>query len=97
MRSIVFAPILFLLAASALARATVVAAVHGVVHNRQHRPVAGALVALQSVSSSFSLSASTATNGEFDMAEVPIGVYKLRVTASGFAAVTQIFTVALPF
>ena len=84
----------FLLAACAPAFATVFAAVHGVVHDPQHRPVAGAEVTLKAVDSGFILRAKTSAEGEFDLLQVPIGVYKLNIAASGFSTVEQQINVA---
>ena len=83
-----------LLAASLPAFATVFATVHGVVHDPQHRPIAGAAVALQAADSAFALHATTNADGEFDLPEAPIGVYRLTVTANGFADATETLTVA---
>ena len=73
-----------LLAASLPASATVFATVHGVVHDPQHRPIAGASVTLQAADSDFALHATTNADGEFELPEAPIGVYRLTVTAAGF-------------
>ncbi len=83
-----------LLAASLPASATVFATVHGVVHDPQHRPIAGASVTLHAADSDFVLRATTNTDGEFELPEAPIGVYRLTVTAAGFTDATQTFTVA---
>ena len=83
-----------LLAASLPASATVFATVHGVVHDAQHRPIAGASVTLHAADSDFALRATTNTDGEFELPETPIGVYRLTVTAAGFTDATQTFTVA---
>jgi hypothetical protein len=83
-----------LLAASIPALATVFATVHGVVHDPQHRPIAGAEVTLQAADSAFILSAKSSSEGEFELPQTPIGVYRLKVTASGFATVEQSLTVA---
>lgn len=83
-----------LLAASVPAFATVFATVHGVVHDPQHRPIAGAKVTLQASDSAFALHATTNTDGEFELPQTPIGVYKLTVTAQGFERANQTLTVA---
>src|SRR5271157_3169107 len=83
-----------LLAASIPAQATVFAAVHGVVHDPQHRPIAGAEVTLQSSDSAFTLRARTSSDGEFQLPQTPIGVYRLTIASPGFATVTQPLTVA---
>ena len=83
-----------LVALSLRAHATVFATVHGVVHDPQHRPVAGAHVLLTAVSSQFSLHAETDGTGEFDLPEAPIGTYRLAIEATGFATVDQPITLA---
>ena len=79
---------------SAPALATVFATVHGVVHDPQHRPVAGAQVTLQSADSAFSLHAVSDAQGEFELSQAPIGVYRLEVKANGFGVVKETLTVA---
>src|ERR1700722_6570811 len=81
--------VVFLLATSLPAYAAVFATVHGVVHDAQHRPIAGATVTLRAVDSDFELHATTNTDGEFELAQTPIGVYRLTVAAAGFADSTQ--------
>ena len=83
-----------LLLAAIPAFATVFATVHGVVHDPQHRPIAGATVTLQAVDSDFVLRATTNSDGEFELSQTPIGVYRLKITASGFADTEQPLTVA---
>jgi hypothetical protein len=83
-----------LLAAQLPAWATVFATVHGVVHDPEHRPIAGAQVVLKAAGSNFTLRATTNSSGEFEMDEAPMGVYRLTVTAAGFATATQTVTLA---
>ena len=83
-----------LAAASLPASATVFATVHGVVHDPQHRPVADATVTLQAADSDFALHATTNAEGEFELPQAPIGVYRLTVVAAGFADAMQTLTVA---
>jgi len=78
-----------LLASSIRLFATVFATVHGVVHDPQHRPVAGAEVTLKAADSAFTLHARTNADGEFQLPQAPIGVYRLTVSAHGFATVTE--------
>jgi len=82
------------LAASLPACATVFATVHGVVHDPQHRPIAGAEIVLQAADSDFALHTTTNSEGEFGLPHAPIGVYSLTVTAQGFATVTEPLTLA---
>jgi len=86
--------VLFLWAASLPAFATVFASVHGVVHDPQHRPVAGAAITLKAADSEFALRASSNSDGEFQIPEAPIGVYRLTVSAPGFAEATETLTLA---
>ena len=83
-----------LLAVSLPASATVFATLHGVVHDPQHRPIAGANVTLQAADSDFALHVTTNADGEFELPEAPIGVYRLTVSATGFANATETLTVA---
>jgi hypothetical protein len=83
-----------ILFASVRARATVFANVHGIVHDSQHRPIAGAGVALKAAESTFSLTAKTNAEGEFDLQQAPIGVYTLKVSAAGFDPTEQSLTIA---
>ena len=82
------------MAASIPAFATVFATVRGVVHDPAHRPVPGATVTLQASDSEFVLRATTTSDGEFDLPQAPIGVYRLTVTATGFSTITQPLTVS---
>jgi hypothetical protein len=94
MRRSSLAFILFLLVSSIQARATVFANIHGVIHDQQHRPIAGAEVNLQARDSAFVLHTKTSNEGEFDLPQAPIGVYTLTVSAPGFATVDQPLIVA---
>ncbi len=69
-RSSIFA-FLLLLALPPLARATVFATVHGVVHDQRHHPIAGAKVSLEAAESEFKLESATGANGEFEILQVP--------------------------
>lgn len=90
----VFLAFAWLLSASLPACATALATVHGVAHDPAHRPIAGAEVTLAAANSDFVLHAATRTDGSFELANVPIGVYRLTVTAAGFAPSSQTLTVA---
>jgi hypothetical protein len=78
-----------LVATSTFLSATVFSTVHGVIHDPEHRPVAGADIALKAADSNFALHATTAADGVFELPRVPIGVYRISVTAPGFATTTQ--------
>jgi len=63
------------------------------VHDPQHRPVGGASVKLQAVTSDWSQTAQTGDNGEFLFTSVPFGDYRIAVTHSKFATSEQTVTV----
>ena len=80
--------------ASIPAFATVFATVHGVVHDPEHRPISGANVALKASNSEFILTTKTTSEGEFELAQAPIGVYTLTISAPGFATTEQSLNLA---
>ena len=84
----------FITAASLPLFATVFATVHGIVHDQQHRPIAGAQVSLKAVDSLFTIQAKSNNEGEFELPQAPIGVYNLTVSAQGFETATQTLTIA---
>ncbi|MGD0829484.1 MAG: TonB-dependent receptor [Terracidiphilus sp.] len=77
-----------LFAASIPVFANVFATVRGVVHDPQHRPISGASITLQAAASDFKLTAVSGPDGDFALPQAPIGVYRLQVSAPGFATVT---------
>ena len=94
MRRISFLFAILLVYASPSAFATVFATLHGVVHDPQHRPIAGAQVTLQAADSAFALHATANSEGAFELAEAPIGVYRLTVSATGFESAVQTLSLA---
>jgi outer membrane receptor for ferrienterochelin and colicin len=67
--------------------------VRGVVHDPQHRPVAGATAKLKSATSDWSQTSQTDLQGEFAFNTVPLGDYIVSVTQTGFADSQQTVTV----
>jgi outer membrane receptor for ferrienterochelin and colicin len=65
---------------------TVFGSVRGVVHDPNHRPVPGAAVTIQSLSSDFVLGLTSDASGAFESATVPVGQYRVTATKTGFAA-----------
>ena len=78
----------FLLFAVA-AQATIFGAVHGLIHDPQHRPVKGGQITLRAVDSDWSKSVSSDEAGQFTFEAVPLGEYKVTVELSGFATEEQ--------
>jgi hypothetical protein len=76
------------------AYADVFATVQGVVHDPEHRPISGANVTLKAADSDFTLTTKSSGEGEFDIQRVPLGVYRLSVSSTGFTMQQQVFTVA---
>ncbi|HKV04506.1 MAG TPA: TonB-dependent receptor [Candidatus Acidoferrales bacterium] len=66
------------------ARATVFGTIQGIVHDPQHRPIAGAAVELKSATSDWTQANQTNEDGEFTFTTVPVGDYVVTITASGF-------------
>ena len=73
--------------------AAVFGTVKGVVHDPQHRPLAGAHVLLRSATSDWQASTTTTNSGQFQFETVPIGDYAVSVNNSGFADQKQATTV----
>src|SRR5690348_8138319 len=87
-----WAGILFLFPVSA--GATIFGNIRGIVHDPQHRPVAGAQIILRARTSDWVQKAISSADGEFEFTPVPVGDYAIAVTASGFAPAEQQITVA---
>jgi hypothetical protein len=83
--------VLFLLASNGFA--TVFGAVRGIVHDAQHRPVAGTDVVLKAANSDYTQSTKTNADGDFQFDAVPLGDYVVTVTKDGFAAQERRITV----
>src|SRR5580700_9819218 len=91
-RILLFMAVSFLFASSTFA--TIFGTVRGVVHDPQHRPVAGASVKLKSATSDWTQTTLTDQDGSFSFSAVPVGDYLVTVTKSGFADDQQTVTVA---
>jgi len=84
-----FALALLCLLATSLARASTLGQVQGIVHDPQHRPIAGAHIMLRAAHSDLSFSAESDANGAFSIPAVPPGVYTVTVSSKGFADLEQ--------
>jgi len=73
--------------------ATALAKVRGVVHDPSHRPVENAEVLIQSVTSTWSATTRSNSDGEFQFEAVTQGEYTLKVTAEGFSPAEQSISV----
>jgi len=69
--------------------ATIFGSVRGIVHDPQHRPIAGARVALRAQHSDWAESQDSNDNGEFKFTSVPIGDYTVTVLSQGFETLEQ--------
>jgi hypothetical protein len=76
-----------------LLHATIFGKIQGIVHDPQHRPVAGASVKLRAITSDWSQTGQTDDNGEFSFTSVPLGDYKITVAQPKFQTSEQTVTV----
>ncbi len=68
--------------------------VQGVVHDAQHRPVAGVEITLRALHSDFLVTARTDANGAFQFSAVTLGEYSVTAAQGGFEDVRETFTLA---
>jgi hypothetical protein len=87
-----FGAMVVLLASGAFA--TIFGTVRGVVHDPQHRPVAGASVRIKSATSDWTQTVRTDQDGGFSFTTVPVGDYVVTITKVGFGDNQQTVTVA---
>ena len=78
---------------ASLLHATIFGRIEGIVHDPQHRPLAGAAVKLQAATSDLSQITKTDDNGEFSFTNVPIGDYKITVAQTKFESEERTVTV----
>jgi hypothetical protein len=76
--------VLMNLAWPAVSRADVTGSILGVVHDRSQGVVAGAKVVVTNASTNFTQETTSAADGTFRFLVLPVGIYKLTVTANGF-------------
>lgn len=69
--------------------AAVVGSVRGIVHDPDHRPVAGAQVTIKAASSDFARELATMGDGSFEADALPVGAYRVTVSHQGFAPAEQ--------
>ena len=79
---------------SSVAMAAGTGVIRGVVHDPQHRPIAGATVVVRAQSSNWSQTTQSDSQGEFHFADIPLGSYTVSISAPGFNAQEQTVSVA---
>jgi len=94
MRKLVLLLLLPLLSVVSVAHATIFGQIHGIVHDPQHRPIAGAQVELHAANSSFTRTVISAPDGSFSIPSVPLGDYEITVSQPGFESMKQQLTLA---
>ena len=72
-----------------LVRATIFGNIRGIVHDAQHRPIAGVEVTLKSSTSAWSQTVQTDQTGQFQFNAVPVGEYTINITQPGFRDVSE--------
>jgi TonB dependent receptor/Carboxypeptidase regulatory-like domain/TonB-dependent Receptor Plug Domain len=78
---------------SVYASATIFGSIRGIVHDPHHRPVPGAQVTLRAAHSDWTKSSASSDSGEFSFTAVPVGVYTVTVSKTGFDESVQTVTV----
>ncbi len=78
--------ILLALVLGTTAQATIFGTIRGLVHDPQHRPIAGAQVTVRSNSSDWQQTAVSGNDGNFEINNVPIGEYTATASAPGFSS-----------
>ena len=94
MHRITFILLAIVLSLSHRAYASIFGTVEGIVHDPQHRPIAGADVRIQSATADVTLTARTNQEGSFRIAAVPVGNYIVTIHQPGFSKIEQHITVA---
>ena len=92
MRAFAFFVLVLMLCAGA-ALATVFGTVRGIVHDPQHRPIAGATLILKATDSDFTKIVTSDADGQFTLDAVPVGSYSLTVSSPGFSATEEKFSI----
>ena len=69
--------------------AVVFGSIRGVVHDPDHRPIAGVQVIVKSTTSDFSRTVTTGPDGTFEATTIPVGEYQITATHEGFMPTTE--------
>jgi outer membrane receptor protein involved in Fe transport len=95
MRQFVFCVcIVFVSLCATIVQANIFGKIQGIVHDPQHRPIAGATVVLRAVTSTYTQTTRTAADGQFIFTSISVGDYKITVTQPGFQTSEQTVTLA---
>ncbi len=81
---LIFALLTLAFVSSGLEATEIFGTLRGIVHDPQHRPIAGASVTLESLASHTRKAVTTSAEGEFRFDALPLGKYRLTVSHSGF-------------
>ncbi len=92
MRKFVLLLCLLYLFASSAAQAAIFSQLRGIVHDPEHRPIAGANIQLRSTNSSYVQSAVSAADGSFTILSIPLGDYIITISQPGFDTREQSIT-----
>jgi outer membrane receptor protein involved in Fe transport len=92
-RRVLLATLVAVLFSAATIRAADTGNIRGVVHDPQHRPIAGATVVVHAQSSTWSQTTQSDSQGEFHFADVPLASYTVNISAPGFNAQEQTISV----
>jgi outer membrane receptor for ferrienterochelin and colicin len=89
----VFRLSVLLLCLAPFLHAGILGVVRGIVHDPQHRPIAGVSVVLKARNSAYQQKMQTGQDGEFRFDVVPVGAYSVTVSQASFQTATQVVTV----
>ena len=78
-----------LLVFSPMLAATIFGNIRGIVHDPQHRPIAGVEVTLKSSTSAWSQTVQTDQSGQFQFNAVAVGEYTINISQPGFRDVSE--------
>ena len=92
MRRVILLCLLYVIGASPIAHAAIFSQIRGIVHDPEHRPIAGAHITLHSTNSAYTQTAISAADGSFTILSIPLGDYTITVSQPGFDTLTQPIT-----
>jgi len=93
MRKPVFLFAFLILLSSSIAHATIFGQLRGIIHDPEHRPIAGARITLRAGHSDLTFSVLTNNDGAFEITSIPLGDYIVTIANPGFENLQQTITV----